>query len=326
MQSRCHQLHAGMSAPYASAMRRAMRRWALPGCAVAAVVVGSVLGGCGGQAQPDTRPAATGLTPFGDAIRSVPQVYKEVLPGQTLGSDDKLLCNVDVMHVLAPARAISGDADFWTIATDRTLSPEQQRLLETNGVRAGLVELTAWPKLGAMINTRAGVTSRTTNIRGTTRAEVDPIDSTGQTLFYYDRTGALVGRSFDECENFWGMSFVPQTQGRASVRLALCPVVRAQRQRIEVSRAGNESEVRLVRPEAIYELGLTLDIPVGTVLVLAPAARGLELRTSIGRAFLTEADATELHERVYVIYPRMYRLERADSDNAPEAKAKAKPE
>jgi hypothetical protein len=82
------------------------------------------------------------------------------------------------------------------------------------------------------------------------------------------------------------------TPGRAdAVRVGLSPVVLSQRQRVEVSRTGEASDVAYVLEERVYDdLGLAVDVPEESFLVLAPSEQA-SWPNSIGNRFLLSEDA-----------------------------------
>jgi len=77
---------------------------------------------------------------------------------------------------------------------------------------------------------------------------------------------------------------------------------------MRVTRRSNEYEVEYAQPEVLYELGMKLQVPVGMAVVLAPNRDISADASSVGRAFLTENDPAGLMERVFVLYPRLYRF------------------
>jgi hypothetical protein len=92
------------------------------------------------------------------------------------------------------------------------------------------------------------------------------------------------------------------------VNVELCPVVRTSRRYLQFSKANTEREVTFVRPEAIYDVGLRVEVPVGMVLVVAPTEAALRTSTSVGGAFLIRETESGLREQILVFYPRLYRF------------------
>lgn len=235
-------------------------------------------------------------------------VYQELLPGERVNPDDSLRALIEVIRISAPAGSLSGSTAFWQAISDRALAPAQQVFLASNGVRMGMIEASAWPSLKTEIDRHVGVVSQTSTIRGDGRAELKVGSAPTQSLFFFDRTGRLQGRTFEDSQNFWGLRFAPDPADRGKVVLDLCPVVRSTRRQMRVTRRSNEYEVEYAHPEVLYEMGMKLQVPVGMAVVLAPN-RGISAdASSVGRAFLTENDPAGLMECVFVLYPRLYRL------------------
>lgn len=235
-------------------------------------------------------------------------VYQEIIPGEAVSPDDTLRALVEVIRIVAPMGSLSGSPSFWQATSDRMLTPSQQRFLSANGMRFATIEASAWPPLKAEIERHAGVTSQTSMARTTGRAEIEIRTVPSQTLFFFGQDGLLQGRSFEGSEDFWGLRFVPDPAERGKVALDLCPVVRTTRRETRVTQRNNEYEVDFARPEALYDLGMQLRLPVGMALVIAPTPAARSSSNLLGRAFLTVDDSAGLMEYVLVLYPRLYRL------------------
>ena len=65
------------------------------------------------------------------------------------------------------------------------------------------------------------------------------------------------------------------------------------------------------QPEAVYELGMQLRLQIGMVLMMAPTPAVRSDQSLLGRAFLTAEDPGGLMEYVLMLYPRLYRLNTA---------------
>jgi hypothetical protein len=271
--------------------------------------------GCGLRLNPFARnhvPATEPSAPnsAAEVLKRPAVVYEEVTPGMTPGEHDQFRAFLDALTITAPTGTLAADRDLWQVISDRTLSPEQQRLFASNGLRIGLMEIGAWQRFKEISDHYPGVTSRATNIRGDVRAEFEPLTADAQTLFYFDRNGRLQGRTFDNSENFWALNFAPQPSGKVpSVRVEICPVVRAARGHLQFTRVNNEREVSEVRPESLYDVGLRIDVPVGMVLVVAATPDSANASGSIGQAFLTIAEPSGLRDEILILYPRMFRFD-----------------
>jgi len=93
-----------------------------------------------------------------------------------------------------------------------------------------------------------------------------------------------------------------------TMRVALCPVVRSVRKRLELSPLNNEQEVTFTYPERLYDMNLRADVPVDSFLVIAPSDEA-RWRTSIGNNFFVSDGTAERMENVLLIVPRGVRIE-----------------
>ena len=113
------------------------------------------------------------------------------------------------------------------------------------------------------------------------------IDS--QYLFYYSDDNTLRGRTYDRCENFLSVTFQAAPRKAGQVRVTLCPLVRTTRGEFQISVRNEEREYEFVRPERLYDLNLTCDVPVNGFLVVAPSNLA-KWSASLGNAFLIDDD------------------------------------
>lgn len=257
--------------------------------------------------MPTSQPAASAALPPPFAAQPG-YVYQELLPGETIAADDNLSVLVEVIRIAAPIGSLSGSPAFWQVTSDRMLTPRQQQSLLANGMHFATIEASAWSPLKSEIERHAGVTSRTSMARGTGRAEIDIRSVLSQTLFFFSVDGQLQGRSYGDSDNFWGLRFAPDPAERGKIALDICPVVRTSRRETRVTKRNNEFDVDFTQPEAMYDMGMQLRLPVGLALVMAPTSAVRSDSSLLGRAFLTAEDSAGLMEYVLVLYPRLYRL------------------
>jgi hypothetical protein len=93
-----------------------------------------------------------------------------------------------------------------------------------------------------------------------------------------------------------------------TLRLALCPVVRGTRKRLEYSAMNNElGDVTYSHPERLYDVNLRVDVPVDRFLIIAPSGQAT-WPTSIGNSFFITEGAAEKMETVLLIVPKPIRL------------------
>ena len=260
--------------------------------------------GCVNHAPLATQPSEAAALPF-TPLSTPSLIYSELSPGELPKPDDQLIAHLELVDITAPAGAISTDPRFWQIVGDRTLDPQWQGFLSGNGIRAGLVERPAWGELKGVFD-RYSVSSQQTNIRGTGRGEIACNSVAELSLFFFDRLGRLHGRTYDDAQCVWGITFAPNPAKPGYVTVEMCPVVRSMRRQMQFNRLGGEYELKYVQPESLYDLGLKLDVPLGMILVLAPTAK--PSNSSIGYNFLLKQEPSRVAERVLLLWPRMYRF------------------
>ena len=129
-----------------------------------------------------------------------------------------------------------------------------------------------------------------------------------QIINYFNDHNRLHGLSFDDCDNLLNISLhhLPRKPGAA--RVTVCPTVRSQKRRYEVTRRGEEREIRYVHPERLYDLNLQADIPAGDFLVIAPSPEG-RWATSLGATFLVADGPAERKEHVLLLVPKVVTFE-----------------
>jgi hypothetical protein len=148
-----------------------------------------------------------------------------------------------------------------------------------------------------------------------------------QMIFYYDGANTLHGRSYDRCENFITMTFQPAPRKPRTVRLALCPVVRTLRKKIEffpsLEKDKQEMELAFVTPERLYDLNLRADIPISSFFIVAPSGEA-GWPTSMGNTFFVEEAPAEKMETVLLLVPKLVKMEEI-LPGAPKSPADAVP-
>lgn len=277
------------------------------------LAMAGALAGCRGG---DTEPKLT----LGGANELV---FREVRAGQTLGHDEQIKVLLDTWQVTAPVGSITGSGKFWEVMGRPFGTPDEQRLLDANGIRVAIMPVSQWNRAKATIDAAPAVSSQPATLAGPTKGTLQPRDLEHATIFYYDRDFALCGRTFDESQMLWGLFWAPEPSNLTTVRLDVSPVIRSKRRQIKMTRMGETYELEYIQPETIYDLGITAELPLGSVLVLAPSPSAFRSATSMGRALLTQEEGGILSEQIIFVYPRGYRYSEKATD---EAKRKAEQE
>jgi hypothetical protein len=125
-----------------------------------------------------------------------------------------------------------------------------------------------------------------------------------QTLWYFNRRGELEGRTFDFSDNLFYFSFRQPLRKPDFVELTIAPAVRSQRSRLEVlQRTGEIREIRTVKPESLYDLGLTVELPLDHFLIVSASPQARDA-VNVGQAFFTRNDPARQMERVLIVETR----------------------
>jgi hypothetical protein len=152
---------------------------------------------------------------------------------------------------LARSRAATTSGSASTSSPAWTSRPYD--LLFKNGIRVGRAPISEWSYLRGLMEKHPARTQKL-SFTGTEAKAVELEFKKGideQTIFYYDGQNNTVGRSFENCENVMGLSFQPAPrQPAGTVRVALCPVVRSLRRKIQFNWLNEEREIQFVRPRA----------------------------------------------------------------------------
>ncbi len=217
--------------------------------------------------------------------------------------------HVEVWLISVPQGTVSRDEAFWKRIDETAVDVATYDLLFKNGVRVGTAPVSEWGYFRDLLSRHPAISKQGgATIRDEMTMTIDVAkDIETQTIFHLDAANTPIGRTFDECDNQLAITFQPAPRRGDAVRVAVCPVVKSRRTRLEYTQQGTEREVVTVKPERLYQLNLISDVRYGQFLVLAPSSESIHL-TSLGRAFFVEDKAAERMERVILIVPRELHL------------------
>lgn len=235
-------------------------------------------------------------------------VYEEVTSPDQIQADDQLQITVDLVQVTAPAGTLSERAEFWAMVDARAFSVNFRHVLDSNGIRVGVMSAGDWSEGRKALEMAPGVMSQMATLAGKSRATVNSRRITQQTIFYFDQWSQLQGRSYENADNFWGVFFAIDPATPGSSRVELAPVVRSARRIMRLNRVGDEHQIEYEQPETVLDAAIKATLPLGNVLVVAPSREALQSSNSLGRAFLTKEELGGLSEQMLLFYPRVYRL------------------
>lgn len=257
-------------------------------------------GGCGSQPvveRSTTRPVAAitqapSRTDPLDAPPAVPVVF-----------------HVEMFLISFPQGAYSGNEEFWKRIDEQCVDPGTYDLLYMNGVRLGVAPLAELEHFKKFIADIAPLQSF-----GMTGADMRDIqlpmrkDLPYQRLFHYDRRHELIGQDFKASENLLNIAFEPAMRKYGTLRLTICPMVRATQKRLDYTALNNEVAIDFVYDQKIYDLNCKADIPLDHFLIITPSPDAWR-PTSIGNAFLVKDSSAEKREQVLLVIPRAYKVE-----------------
>lgn len=271
------------------------------------IALAGALAGCGSDTNDQALPKL-------NAAGSRELVYQELHAGDRIDKDANVRILLDIVIVDTPSGYLSTDQTFWSLTSPPQFDAGTMQSLVSNDIRAAIIHAEDWPKAHDALQTAPGVMSQTISLAGQQRGMLDTRDLAGMTIFYYDHSGQLIGRTFDDSQTYWSLFYAALPENRSVVELRATPVVRSRRTQLKINRVGEDYEIEHVIPETLLDLGFKTQIPLGTALVLAPTAK--TTASSLGRVFLTTDNNGILSDRLIVIYPRIYRYNAKASHEA----------
>jgi hypothetical protein len=224
---------------------------------------------------------------------------------------------VDIYLLQVPLGTISRNDDFWKRIDEHAVDVATYDLLYKNGVRVGQASTREWDHFRRLMDQYPAVTKSSSLVAAEGKPVELPLRKSlpSQDICYFDSANIMTGESFDESENVVTLTLQPAPRKPGTMRVAMCPVVRTMRKRIQFSPLNNEQEVLFTAPQKMYELNLRCDVPVDHFLVVAPSSES-SWRTSIGNCFFITDGVAEKLENVLLIIPRPIRLEEMPAPTA----------
>lgn len=306
-------------------------RSSLPRAATLPVVVLSVaLAGCQFRlfpsfSTPKTETNSWQVTTPDGSNGQAPSGIPSIAGGPSSGAamdpapTSRIGARMDVWAVSIPRGAVSANEAFWKRVDELAVSPDRYERLFVNGFRVGVGQADQWEYFRDLLSRyparhqlNAVTAFDETTVEVPVRRGVDT-----QTLGFFGPDG-LELRTFDRSDNVISLAFVPAPRRADAARVALTPIVRSLRGRLEVTQAGGpegDPSLRTVRPERLYNLSLAVEVPFGQFLVVSPSTDTAR-ETSIGRNFLLLDRDAEQNELVLIIVPTRVELREEPPANA----------
>jgi hypothetical protein len=217
--------------------------------------------------------------------------------------------HLDVYHLTLPLGAVSRSQEFWKRVDEQAIDVATYDLLQKNGFRVGLAPASEWAYFRGILEQYPATTDKATVTAGES-GSIELVMKKGidsEYLFYLSDDNTLRGRSYDRCENLLTVTFQAAPRKPGQVRITMCPVVRCTRGEFQISVTNAEHEYEYVRPERLYDLNLTCDVPTDGFLVVAPSTMA-KWSATLGNAFLVDGGAAERFEHVLLMVPRPTRV------------------
>ncbi|HEY8666553.1 MAG TPA: hypothetical protein VIL86_07810 [Tepidisphaeraceae bacterium] len=260
------------------------------------------------------KPPATQASDGGDVTHLTAMAVPEDDHPKDAAQAVPVVIFLDVYRVSVPVGSVSRDEEFWKRVDEHAVDVASYDGLYKNGVRVGVADNREWDFFKQVMEKNPGLTQRSKFI-GSEKKGIElqmRKEQVTQDIFYFDRSNVLCGRTFDHCENFFGLAFGPVPRRAGDVRITLCPTVRSTRQRIEYTPREDEMSIAFVYPERIFDVNLKADVPLGHFLIVAPSPE-IDSKTSVGAAFLTDDGVAEKFEKVLLLVPKPYRTDDPDA-------------
>jgi hypothetical protein len=220
-----------------------------------------------------------------------------------------IVIQFEIWELHVPYGTVSRNEDFWKRINENVVDVETADRMWRNGVRIGEAPIDEWPYFKGIIEQNPARSRQQVHMAREAKTIELPArgEQRWQDLFFFDSTDRMIGRTFEECENLFTLAFEPAPRRPGTVRMVLCPVVRATRRHLEFVGQRENKTVQYVQAKRLFDLNLRTDIPLDSFLVVAPSSEA-RIPTSIGANFLTLDGPAERLERVYLFVPRPFVL------------------
>lgn len=217
---------------------------------------------------------------------------------------------VEIYQLQVPFGTISRRTEFWKHIDENAVDVGTYELLLKNGVRVGQAPVAEWEYFRDIMSQYPAITKQSSLVAAEAKPVELPVrkDIVSQNLFYFDAKNRMHGDTFEACENFISLTFQQAPRKVGTMRVALCPVVRATQKRLEWTPLNNEIEITYTAPQRLYDLNLTTDVPLDSFLIIAPSSEAT-WPTSIGNNFLVTPGDAERMEMVLLVVPAAMRVE-----------------
>src|SRR5687768_15514978 len=149
---------------------------------------------------------------------------------------------VDLYQLQVPYGTISRNTQFWKRIDEQSVDVSTYDVLFKNGVRVGEAPIAEWDYFRQVMEEHPAVTKANTLVGQEGKPLELPLrkEVRGQDIFYFDAENQLQGRTFEQSENVIALTMQSAPRKADTLRIALCPVVRSARKRLQYSAINNE--------------------------------------------------------------------------------------
>jgi hypothetical protein len=209
---------------------------------------------------------------------------------------------VTMYQLQMPYGANSRDDSFWKLVDEDVVDVATNINMHNNGLRVGRARMADWPDFLSILIRESAIKLRKTEYTAEPNFEDALIDMSDilpeELLFIYDDHG-LTMRSYSDCQNFLSTAFQWAPRQPQTVRLTICPVVKAWRTRRDYSLADDPPSVKYLERENYYNLHWSADIHPGEFLVVGTST-ATEDPNRFGSRFLTRDGPNQRFEEVLI--------------------------
>jgi hypothetical protein len=257
---------------------------------------GVLLGAMCGCSEPASAPAAAASVISGDVTPPVSAPAPE--PATSSGVISTL-----IYQLQCPLGANSRDEAFWKLVDEDVVDVPTSRTLNYNGLRTGRARVADWPKFLKILEKESAIRiseSRISSASAIGDALLDVSEPLPEeVLFIYDDHG-LTMRSYANCQNELSMAFQWAPRKPRTVRVTICPVVKAWRTRMDYSLNDDPAPTKYLERENYYDLHFCVDVAPGEFLVIG-TTRQTEDPNRIGSRFFTRDGPNQRYEDLLIL-------------------------
>lgn len=259
--------------------------------------------GCAAQppkGQSSSRPT-TGPSPQDTIDREIQKIVHAADPPPLL----RPTVNLTIWHLIVPAGTVSRNDEFWKRVDEQAVDVLTYDLLYKNGLRIGKAPLASIDYFKTLLERHPLQSEPIIFVAAGTKMIELPMkrDVPSQILYDFDAANTLTVRSYDRSENILCIDFQPAPRKNGDIRVAICPMVRAMRKRLVLIGDVETGEVEYVSPERYFNLSLRTEIPLDSLLIVAPSPEA-SAKMSLGQAFLMHDANAEQMEHILLLLPQ----------------------